>query len=248
MLPSCRAAGEEIFLCQVFIIKVRLIRSFRRRRPEQCERLMLGKRQFVVFWLGPLLALELSCEKKPVKTQLPPAPQPPTLTQTLPYEIQPEEVPAPPSETAQAEEPAQKPPPKKRPRTARKPATTSNGVNVAPAAQAAQGKPGSGETTSAELRPPANPVDAASEVAIGPDVSSPQAKSDRQSTNQLLDATENDLKHLDSRSLSADQQGMLNQIRAYISQSRKALTEGDYERASNLAKKAQLLTGELIKK
>jgi len=210
---------------------------------------MLGKRQFVIVVFATLLVAGLSCEKKPVKAQVPPASQPPTLTQPLPYEIQPQEVPSPPLETAQVEESPKKPATKKRPKTAsHKPATTANGTSAASATQGTPGKPASGETTSAELRPPAGPVDAATEVAIGPDVSSPQANRDRQSTNQLLDATENDLKRLDIRSLSAEQQGMLNQIRAYISQSRKALTEGDYERASNLAKKAQLLTGELTKK
>ena len=85
-------------------------------------------------------------------------------------------------------------------------------------------------------------------MAIGPDVSSPEAARDRQSTTQLLDTTEKELKGVDSKGLSSDQQAMLAQIRTYISQSRKAITDGDYERASNLAKKAQLLTDELMKK
>jgi len=56
------------------------------------------------------------------------------------------------------------------------------------------------------------------------------------------------VKVLDNRSLSSEEQGVLMQIKTYISQSRKALTDGDYERASNLARKAQLLADELIKK
>jgi len=95
------------------------------------------------------------------------------------------------------------------------------------------------------MHPPANP---AIEVAIGPDVTSPEAARDRQSTTQSLDATEKDLKRVEGRSLNSDEQAMLAQIRAYIGQSRKAITDGDYERASNLAKKAQLLTDELLKK
>ena len=79
-------------------------------------------------------------------------------------------------------------------------------------------------------------------------MSSDQAARDRQSTNQSLDTTEKDLKRLDGRALNSDEQAVLTQIRAYISQSRKALTEGDYERASNLAKKAQVLTDDLLKK
>ena len=79
-------------------------------------------------------------------------------------------------------------------------------------------------------------------------MSSAEAARDRKSTTQLLDTTENDLKRVDSKNFTSDEQAMLRQIRNYINQSRKAIAEGDYERASNLAKKAQLLTDELMKK
>jgi hypothetical protein len=210
---------------------------------------MSRKRQFVLVLTGLLLLGAAGCEKK-VTAASPKASGPtqaPTLTQTLPYEIQPQQVPPAP-EAAQNDEPQQKEQPKKRQRTAaRKPTTTtpgngnsnsnSNTPSTAPA-----------ETTTAELHPPIPPVAPATTVAIGPDVSSPEANRDRQSTNQLLDTTENQVKKLEGQSLNADQHSVLMQIKAYISQSRKAITDGDYERASNLAKKAQLLTEELIKK
>ena len=41
---------------------------------------------------------------------------------------------------------------------------------------------------------------------------------------------------------------MVTQVKSYISQSRKATSDGDYERAFNLAKKAQLLADALVKK
>ena len=91
-------------------------------------------------------------------------------------------------------------------------------------------------------------MEAAPIAAIGPDVSRPEANRDRQSTSQMLDTTEGQVKKLEGQSLSADQHSVLLQIKAYITQSRKAITDGDYERASNLAKKAQLLTEELIKR
>ena len=41
---------------------------------------------------------------------------------------------------------------------------------------------------------------------------------------------------------------MRTQIQSYLQQSRKATIDGDFERAYNLAKKAQLLADALIKK
>jgi len=216
---------------------------------------MHHKRQLVIGLLGSLLLSTLSCHKKTSarNVNLPGPAQAPTLTQTLPYEIQPEQAPALPPPTAQVEEQPEKhkQKPKSRPKTnAKKGAPTTPSSQVAansaapPPATAAPGN----ETATATLRPPGNPAEAATAVAIGPDVSSPQANRDRQSTNQLLDTTEKEVKVLDNRSLSSEEQGVLMQIKTYISQSRKALTDGDYERASNLARKAQLLADELIKK
>jgi len=198
---------------------------------------MISKRQFVMGLLVPLLAVQLACHKKQA-AQTPKLPGPaeaPTLTQTLPYEIQPEPLP----ENPQAAE-AQEPPPLPKKAKVHKKAKSSQ-----PAQPSAQT---SAPPATAELHPPANPANAAAEVAIGPDISSAEATRDRQSTTKLLDTTESQLKRVDGNSLSSDQQSMLAQIRTYISQSRKAITEGDYERASNLAKKAQLLTDELMKK
>ncbi len=209
---------------------------------------MISKRQLVLGLLVPVLAFQLACHKKQaaVKPKLPGPAEAPTLTQTLPYEIQSEPVPAAPVETAKVEEP---------PKSKSKPhSRTKKGQSNQPATQAKAAAtppppvPAASETTTASIHPPPSPAEAAAAVAIGPDVSSAEAARDRKSTSTLLDSTENDLKRVDSKSLTADQQAMLAQIRTYISQSRKALAEGDYERASNLAKKAQLLTDELMKK
>jgi hypothetical protein len=63
----------------------------------------------------------------------------------------------------------------------------------------------------------------------------------------LLEATENNLRGL-SRSLSSDEQATVQHVRAYINQSQKATSDGDLERAYNLALKAHLLSDELAKK
>lgn len=208
---------------------------------------MFSKRQFVTGLLVPLLAFQVACHKKQAAQQpkLPGPTEAPTLSQTLPYEIQPEPMPEKPG-TATAQEPPPLPkknrPHKKQPASGSTQAKTSQPAAQPPAQQTTT------PATTAELHPPPNPTNAAAEVAIGPDVSSAEAARDRQSTTQLLDTTEKQLKQVDGNNLSSDQQATLAQIRTYISQSRRAITEGDYERASNLAKKAQLLTDELMKK
>jgi hypothetical protein len=97
----------------------------------------------------------------------------------------------------------------------------------------------------AAARPPADA--ATPDTAIAPDVSSDQLTRQKQTTVQLLDLTENSLKRLASRSLSSDEQSMVTQIKAYVLQSRKATSDGDYERAYNLAQKAHLLSDALSK-
>jgi len=205
---------------------------------------MISKRQFVMGMLVPLLAIQLACHKKQAaqKPTLPGPAQAPTLARNLPDEIQPQPVPENPVEAAAKQEPPPLPKKKSRkPKPSQVPAQTTTPQTPPPQTTV--------PTTTAELHPPPEaPVSPAAEVAIGPDISSAQAARDRQSTTKLLDTTENQLKHVDSNYLNSDQQSMLTQIRTYISQSRKAINEGDYERASNLAKKAQLLTDELMKK
>ena len=63
----------------------------------------------------------------------------------------------------------------------------------------------------------------------------------------MVDATENALKGI-NRSLNDEEKSMRSQIQSYLQQSRKATTDGDFERAYNLAKKAQLLADALVKK
>jgi ElaB/YqjD/DUF883 family membrane-anchored ribosome-binding protein len=69
----------------------------------------------------------------------------------------------------------------------------------------------------------------------------------KENTAQIVDATENSLKIL-TRQLSDDEKAMKTQIQSYLQQSRRATTDGDFERAYNLAKKARLLADALIKK
>jgi hypothetical protein len=73
------------------------------------------------------------------------------------------------------------------------------------------------------------------------------AMQQRQTTVQLQARTEANLRGL-TRALSDDEKAMVQQIRAYLQQSRTAATDGDTERAYNLAFKAHLLSNELMKR
>jgi hypothetical protein len=67
-----------------------------------------------------------------------------------------------------------------------------------------------------------------------------------QSTTKLLDQTDQNLRTI-TRSLSADEQNTVSQIRSYMVQSRSALRDQDFERAHNLAVKAHSLADGLLK-
>jgi len=60
-------------------------------------------------------------------------------------------------------------------------------------------------------------------------------------------ATEENLKKLEGHPLNASQQEMVSQIKQFMEQSKKAVAEGDADRAHNLALKAHLLSDELLK-
>ncbi len=84
------------------------------------------------------------------------------------------------------------------------------------------------------------------DASINAPMTNAQAEQQKQQTTSLLGSAESNLANI-RRSLNADEQQMVSQIRNYITQSRKAMTDGDLERAYNLANKANLLSGELVK-
>jgi len=74
-----------------------------------------------------------------------------------------------------------------------------------------------------------------------------QGSQQRSTTEQLLESTEDNLKKVAGRQLSASQQEMVNQIQQFIQQSKAAVATGDVGRGHNLAQKAHLLSDELVK-
>ena len=84
-------------------------------------------------------------------------------------------------------------------------------------------------------------------VQLAPSVTDKQASQQRQSTAQLLAATDANLNKISARQLTSSQQDMVNQIRNYMQQAKTAETAGDLQRARNLAFKAQLLSDEVLR-
>lgn len=82
--------------------------------------------------------------------------------------------------------------------------------------------------------------------AISSGMDQNEAAHERQATEQLLQSTDTNLKAL-NRTLSSDEQAMVEQIKSYVTQSRAAINDGDLVRANNLALKAHLLSDALVK-
>ncbi|MGD0468428.1 MAG: hypothetical protein ABSA54_08645 [Terriglobales bacterium] len=82
---------------------------------------------------------------------------------------------------------------------------------------------------------------------IVPGMTPAEAARQRQTAEQLLGATDEQLKQLVGRTLGARQQETVGQIRNYMDGARSALKEGDVLRANTLAVKAHLLSEDLVK-
>ena len=82
---------------------------------------------------------------------------------------------------------------------------------------------------------------------IVPGMTPAEAARQRQNAEQLLGATDEQLKQLAGRTLDARQQETVGQIRNYMDGARSALKEGDVLRANTLAVKAHLLSEDLVK-
>lgn len=108
----------------------------------------------------------------------------------------------------------------------------------------ADGVPAGGETKRIVIRRGGvnEPV-----TQIIPGMGAEESNRARQETQDLLVAADSDLKKLGSRTLNSAQQGTVSQIQHYLSVARSALNEGDIQRAHTLARKAQLLSEDLVK-
>jgi hypothetical protein len=154
----------------------------------------------------------------------------------------------PPSTPAQpAQETADQPKPAPKPRHRKK----TNPANCSTAAPAPTSAENSGSSVQSTPCPPPKKVvrNGGSEepaVQLTGGTTAEQASHER-STNQLMTATEENLKKIEGHQLSPSQQEMVNQIKQFREQSKTAAAAGDLDRAHNLALKAHLLSDELVK-
>ena len=205
-------------------------------------------RQLVAFALASALLLGSGCAKK--KPQLPSQAKAPAepVASSLPSEISETEPPPPPPQPTPQPPPPEvtvvKPP---KHRSKKKPTTTAAPPASLQAATPSVPTSAPANETVAVAHPPANPAATpAPDPAIAADVSNAQLARQKQSTAQLLEETEKSISGL--KGLSHEQDETLAQVRLYVNQSRKATSDGDFERAYNLATKAHLLSDALVKK
>lgn len=85
------------------------------------------------------------------------------------------------------------------------------------------------------------------EEEIAPSVPEHQAAGELKNTDRLLASTDDNLKQLSGRQLTAAQNDTVMEIKSYITQSKMAASNGDAQRAYNLARKASLLASDLLK-
>jgi len=205
---------------------------------------MTATRKFVFPTLLFTLLMVQGCNKK--KASVPPKMQAPTVAVVLPDELPLTEVPEEPTPSV-----AEVPPPAAPPKTKTKKPARSNPAaakKTSPSANPPATQPAPDSQAAANVRPPKSPAgEAAPETLLAAAVPSAKLAQQKEDTARMVDATENALKGI-NRNLTDEEKSMRSQIQSYLQQSRKATTDGDVERAYNLAKKAQLLAEALIKK
>ena len=84
-------------------------------------------------------------------------------------------------------------------------------------------------------------------IQLGGGATGGQATQEKATATQMLEATDENLKKIAGRQLSATEQDMITQIRLYMDESKAAVKTEDPERARNLAWKAQTLSEDLLK-
>ncbi|HYV75608.1 MAG TPA: hypothetical protein VFB24_15240 [Candidatus Binatia bacterium] len=203
---------------------------------------MKSVRKFVAVGSLVLLLVLQGCGKKE-NTGLPRQTQAPTVSVVLPNEIPLTEGEEPERPTPPVAEPPPTPQPANtKPRKPPKNSGTAKKSNP-PATAPSSNQSAQNTQTIANARPK-NPADTAAIAAAIPNY---QVTQQKEETTRMVDATENALKGL-TRSLNDNEKAMKTQVQSYLQQSRKATTDGDFERAYLLAKKAQVLAEALLKK
>ncbi len=85
-------------------------------------------------------------------------------------------------------------------------------------------------------------------ISLSPGGTEEQEVHSRENTTQLLATTDQNLKRVATRQLTASEQNTVDQIRSYVRQAKTAADAGDLARAHTLAFKAHLLSDDLAKR
>src|SRR5215831_11280950 len=99
--------------------------------------------------------------------------------------------------------------------------------------------------------PASNATPADAERPEAPTIAAPLSKEEsaaaQQETNQSLDIAEKNLASTRNKPLNAAQSDLVSKIKGFLKDAHEAAQAGDWARARNLAKKAQVLSEELVK-
>jgi len=95
--------------------------------------------------------------------------------------------------------------------------------------------------------PPAEPppVEKPAEPIILPDLTSEQLHAAKSETQQSLDTAESKLAQTQGKQLNATQEDVASKVRGFMESAREAMKNGDWVRAKNQAKKAEVLAQQL---
>jgi hypothetical protein len=110
------------------------------------------------------------------------------------------------------------------------------GANSAPARPRVPVVP-AGASAAAKFEPP----------TIVPQLTTQEAEAAEQQTNASLSIAERNVGATRGRTLNPQQSDLVSKVRSFVSEAREAAHNGDWMRASNAAKKAQVLSEELAR-
>ena len=94
--------------------------------------------------------------------------------------------------------------------------------------------------------PPPSDVASKPEVPqIAPQLTAAETSAAQQQTGQSLSIAERNIASADGKTLNATQQDLASKVRSFMAEARDAANSGDWTRARNAAKKAEVLSQEL---
>lgn len=95
--------------------------------------------------------------------------------------------------------------------------------------------------------PPAHPARQEPPPRLSPQVSSDRETQLTQEVNAKIQGVERTLLSIDQQKLKADQSETYQTVHSFLAQAREALANKDFQQATNLAQKADVLSDELSK-